>query len=619
MRSRILKACPVLVLSATAGLAHEPVSPEDFSGLVPVFRDEGGARWHEALTRSGPAPRMLYYGALPWEPIDPPHRHMLEYRFGPMATCFSKENPPPPEVMEEVEAQMRGFQGRYIIGDRWPGNPGTNIALSWSFVPDGLQITRNGSTWLPSNLFATLDSQFGNRSTWVNVFTAAFARWATFGGIAYTRVRFNNNDWDDGAAWGSSGSPGLRGDIRIGMHYIDGSGGILASNFFPSSGGDMVIDSGDFWASGAPNYTFFYNVIMHEHGHGLGFSHVCPANSTKLMEPFATASFRGPQHDDIRAVMRSYNDSYFPNNTIATARPITPAVSVGSTIVIGAQPTGEPPVSPGSIVGLGYPGQQDYFRLDAGSAAKVVTLRLLLIGTTYDSMPQSGSSCPSGGTINSQQMINMGIQAIGNESGNPVYADQSSGGLGVNETITSLLVPPGNFYVRAYGQGGSDLGTQLYRVEVQGISQPTLSASVDTFDDKIRLNWPTFNSPQGHRIFRGTTTNFAQATQIAQVAGASTTFDDTTATPATTYYYWIQTQQFTTTSPWKLWAGPVQGRRAQQNCPGDWNGDGVVDFNDFLSYLNDYNTGNPRADINGDGIVDFNDFLEFLNFYNTPC
>ncbi|MBM4108814.1 MAG: hypothetical protein FJ255_08395 [Phycisphaerae bacterium] len=54
-------------------------------------------------------------------------------------------------------------------------------------------------------------------------------------------------------------------------------------------------------------------------------------------------------------------------------------------------------------------------------------------------------------------------------------------------------------------------------------------------------------------------------------------------------------------------------------CRGDWNGDGVVDFNDFLAYLNDYNAGLPIADINGDGVVDFNDFLEFLNLYNTPC
>jgi hypothetical protein len=54
-------------------------------------------------------------------------------------------------------------------------------------------------------------------------------------------------------------------------------------------------------------------------------------------------------------------------------------------------------------------------------------------------------------------------------------------------------------------------------------------------------------------------------------------------------------------------------------CLADWNGDGVVDFNDFLAFLNDYNTGDPRADLNGDGTVDFNDFLEFLNHYNTPC
>lgn len=54
-------------------------------------------------------------------------------------------------------------------------------------------------------------------------------------------------------------------------------------------------------------------------------------------------------------------------------------------------------------------------------------------------------------------------------------------------------------------------------------------------------------------------------------------------------------------------------------CPADWNCDDVVDFNDFLAFLNDYNASDPRADLNGDSIVDFNDFLEFLNLYNTPC
>jgi hypothetical protein len=54
-------------------------------------------------------------------------------------------------------------------------------------------------------------------------------------------------------------------------------------------------------------------------------------------------------------------------------------------------------------------------------------------------------------------------------------------------------------------------------------------------------------------------------------------------------------------------------------CLADWNGDGVVDFNDLLEYLNDYNAQNPRADLNADGVVDFNDLLDYINLYNTPC
>jgi hypothetical protein len=54
-------------------------------------------------------------------------------------------------------------------------------------------------------------------------------------------------------------------------------------------------------------------------------------------------------------------------------------------------------------------------------------------------------------------------------------------------------------------------------------------------------------------------------------------------------------------------------------APGDWNGDGAVDFNDFLAYLNDFNGQDPRADLDGDGVIDFNDLLAFLNLFNTPC
>jgi len=54
-------------------------------------------------------------------------------------------------------------------------------------------------------------------------------------------------------------------------------------------------------------------------------------------------------------------------------------------------------------------------------------------------------------------------------------------------------------------------------------------------------------------------------------------------------------------------------------CDADMNGDGTVDFNDFLEFLNLYNAGDLRVDFNGDGVIDFNDLLEYLNLYNAGC
>ncbi len=54
-------------------------------------------------------------------------------------------------------------------------------------------------------------------------------------------------------------------------------------------------------------------------------------------------------------------------------------------------------------------------------------------------------------------------------------------------------------------------------------------------------------------------------------------------------------------------------------CPADYDGNGVVDFNDMLQFLNYFHAQNPMAELTGDGVVDFNDMLEFLNRYNAGC
>ncbi|MCC6675857.1 MAG: hypothetical protein IT436_01815 [Phycisphaerales bacterium] len=54
-------------------------------------------------------------------------------------------------------------------------------------------------------------------------------------------------------------------------------------------------------------------------------------------------------------------------------------------------------------------------------------------------------------------------------------------------------------------------------------------------------------------------------------------------------------------------------------CLADLNGDGLVDFADYLEFLNLYDAGDPRVDFNQDGLVDFSDYLEFLNLYDAGC
>ena len=54
-------------------------------------------------------------------------------------------------------------------------------------------------------------------------------------------------------------------------------------------------------------------------------------------------------------------------------------------------------------------------------------------------------------------------------------------------------------------------------------------------------------------------------------------------------------------------------------CVADFNGDGDVNTNDVLSFLNAWNAGDGSADINGDGDVNTNDVLAFLNLWNAGC
>ena len=59
--------------------------------------------------------------------------------------------------------------------------------------------------------------------------------------------------------------------------------------------------------------------------------------------------------------------------------------------------------------------------------------------------------------------------------------------------------------------------------------------------------------------------------------------------------------------------------RDTSECRADVNGDGVVDFFDYLDFVQWFAADDPRADFDENGQVDFFDYLEFIEAFNEPC
>ena len=54
-------------------------------------------------------------------------------------------------------------------------------------------------------------------------------------------------------------------------------------------------------------------------------------------------------------------------------------------------------------------------------------------------------------------------------------------------------------------------------------------------------------------------------------------------------------------------------------CHADFNCDGVVDFFDYLDFVDVFSSSASAADFNGDGTIDFFDYLDFVDQFSTGC
>lgn len=242
----------------------------------------------------------------------------------PGVACFA-EGTPEHVVQAHLQAMIAsgkwpsdGLVSNYFISTRWTGAQGTPATITWSLVPDGTMYDGQ-----PSILFQSMDSKFsasGGRATWVGIFQAAFDRYEQLTGIDFVRVTDGTNDWDAGGVAGSTETPAdaTRGQIRIGGRNYDGLNNVLAYAYYPQFG-DMLFDTSENWGSTGNNFSFMRGVTQHEIGHAIGIAHVCPANNTKLMEPFQSSALTGVRHDDARAAQWWYGDKFEPNNESSQA------------------------------------------------------------------------------------------------------------------------------------------------------------------------------------------------------------------------------------------------------------------------------------------------------------
>lgn len=400
------------------------------------------------------------------------------------AFCFAPGTSP--DVVSEAYQRAAWTSGghslapdmglKYQINNRWTTTAtdgsglgqGDPMTLTWSVVQDGTSIPAGpgvGDSAGPSNLRAFLNGIYGNEATWLAVFQQVFDRWGELTGITYV---YEPND--DGASLsGLSGALGVRGDVRIGGHLIDGGFGILGYNYFPNDG-DMVIDTGDsYFSDTSENSIGLRNMMAHEHGHGLGLAHSCPINQTKLMEPILTTSFDGPQHDDILANNRNYGDRFEHDESPGAAAALG---SFGST----------------TEANLSVDDNSDTdvysFLADAGAGVDVT---LTPTGETYLSGPQNpDGSCSAGTSFNSLIIQDLQVRLL-DADGVTELALADTTGVGQPETLIDVDLPSGaaTYYVEVTGDAAND--AQMYELSLT--VSPSQQVFADAFESGDTSAW----------------------------------------------------------------------------------------------------------------------------------
>lgn len=404
----------------------------------------------------------------------------------------------------ECRCLLTGFQ---LNVNRWTQtvtngsglSQGDPTTLTWSIADDGTTIPGfNGEPEAPSDLIAFLDRVRGagpggsdlTQRPWFSLFTAAFSRLSELSGLTYV---YEPND--DGVAFSNfpvvnSGTLGVRGDVRIGGHYIDGESksDTLAYNFSPN-GGEMVIDTGNpkfFGTQLFGSTTGFRDVIMHEHGHGIGLDHVESPDSKLLMEPTIDSSIDGPQLYDILTIQRGYGDALEKSGGNDSAVRATSLGSIASGASVSRGTLGDSvtvSATATDFLSIDDETDVDFFSFTVPANAGV-TATLTPRGASFQVGPVDGPS----ESVNTKAWGDLQLRIYAAD-GTTLLQTSNTTGLGGIESLTQGFSSAGTYFVAV-----SSLTPEV--IQLYGLSLSVVVNRPPTFSNRT-LSSLQENSPNG--------------------------------------------------------------------------------------------------------------------------